>query len=308
MSKIQVNYGIPNQLVDITDKVIGMADSNGIVNIPASDITRAKLFGDPLVGILKTLYITDLSTGGTVTEYNNTKQITINILTGEVTEVDMRTEADKAKAKLAELHNRLQIRHGSFTDEYPEQLMATRFLTGREKVLEIGGNIGRNSLVIASILQAAGNTDMVTLECDPNIAAQLTENRDLNGLKFHIEASALSKTKLIQRGWDTMESKKLLPGYKWVPTITLANLYAKYKILFDTLVLDCEGAFYYILRDMPELLKPVNLIIMENDYHDIKHKKAVDAALAKYGFKSIYQEAGGWGPCQSKFFEVFRKN
>lgn len=307
MSKLQVNYGIPGQLVDITDKVLGMADSNGLVNIPESDNTRAKIFGDPIYGTLKTLYITDLS-AGTVTEYNNTKQITINILTGEVTEVDMRTEEDKAKAKLAELHSRLQIRHGLFTEEYPEQLMATRFLTGREKVLEIGGNIGRNSLVIASILQAAGNTDMVTLECDPDIAAQLTENRDLNGLKFHIEASALSKNKLIQKKWDTMESDKLLPGYKWVPTITLAELYAKYNIKFDTLVLDCEGAFYYILRDMPELLKPVNLIIMENDYHDIKHKKAVDAVLAKYGFKSIYQEAGGWGPCQSKFFEVFRKN
>lgn len=307
MSKIQVNYGIPDQLFDITDKVTGLADRNGIANIPATDNSRADLFGDPLVGILKSIYITNLDTN-TVTEYDITKQLMINILTGEVTEVDMRTEADNANAKLAELHSRLQIRHGSFTEEYPEQLMAARFLTGSEKVLEIGGNIGRNSLVIASILQSVGNTDMVTLECDPDIAAQLTENRDLNGLKFHIEASALSKTKLIQRGWDTMESKKLLPGYKWVPTITLAKLYAKYNIRFDTLVLDCEGAFYYILRDMPEILDPVKLIIMENDYHDIDHKNAIDRVLGKAGFTSIYQEAGGWGPCQSRFFEVFRKN
>jgi len=307
MSKLQVNYGIPGQLFDITEKVIGLADCNGIVNVPASDVTRAEIFGDPLYGVLKSLYITNLASS-TVSEYNNTQQLVINTLTGEVTEVDIRTEADRANTKLVKLHSRLQIRYGSFTEEYPEQLMAARFLTGTEKVLEIGGNIGRNSLVIASILQAVGNTDMVTLECDPEIAIQLTENRDLNGLKFHIEASALSKNKLIQRGWDTMERNKLLPGYKWVPTITLDKLYAKYGIQFDTLVLDCEGAFYYILRDMPEILNPVNLIIMENDYHDIKHKKAVDACLIKAGFTSIYQEAGGWGPCQSKFFEVFSKS
>ena len=307
MSKLQVNYGIPSQLVDITDKVTRLADQNGIVNIPASDNSRADIFGDPLYGILKSLYITNVDTN-TIIEYDNTKQIIINILTGEVIEIDTRPESDKAIDRLAGLHTKLQIRYGSFTEEYPEQLMAARFLTGTEKVLEIGGNIGRNSLVIASILQAVGNTDMVTLECDPDIAAQLTENRDLNGLKFHIEASALSKNKLIQRGWDTMESKKLLPGYKWVPTITLAKLYAKYNIRFDTLVLDCEGAFYYILRDMPEILDPVNLIIMENDYHNIDHKNAVDRVLGEAGFTSIYQEAGGWGPCQSKFFEVFRKN
>jgi FkbM family methyltransferase len=307
MSKLQVNYGIPSQLVNITEKVTGLADRNGVVNVPASDVTRAKLFGDPLYGILKSLYITNLDTN-TVTEYNNTKQLMVNILTGEVIEDDSQVETDKVRSKLAELHSRLQIRHGSFTDEYPEQLMAARFLTGREKVLEIGGNIGRNSLVIASILQASGNTDMVTLECDPEIASQLTENRDLNGLKFHIEASALSKNKLIQRGWDTMESDTLRDGYKWVPTITLDKLYDKYGIQFDTLVLDCEGAFYYILRDMPEILDAVKLIIMENDYHNIDHKNAVDRVLGEAGFTSIYQEAGGWGPCQSKFFEVFRKN
>ena len=48
MSKLQVNYGIPSQLVNITEKVTGLADRNGVVNVPASDVTRAKLFGDPL--------------------------------------------------------------------------------------------------------------------------------------------------------------------------------------------------------------------------------------------------------------------
>ena len=68
-----------------------------------------------------------------------------------------------------------------------------------DKVLEIGGNIGRNSLIIASILKH--DTNFVTLECDKNIATQLKENRDLNHFKFHIENSALSKRNLIQKGF-----------------------------------------------------------------------------------------------------------
>jgi FkbM family methyltransferase len=74
------------------------------------------------------------------------------------------------------------------------------YLTGNEKILEIGGNIGRNSLVIASILNT---NNFVSLECDVTISQQLTENRDLNKFSFHIESAALSNRKLIQKGWDT---------------------------------------------------------------------------------------------------------
>jgi len=63
----------------------------------------------------------------------------------------------------------------------------------------------------------------------------------------------------------------LLNGYKWVKTITYDDLKLKYKINFDTLVLDCEGAFYYILMDMPEILENIKLIIMENNYHNFSH-------------------------------------
>jgi FkbM family methyltransferase len=201
----------------------------------------------------------------------------------------------------------LRIKHGSFNEEFPEQMMATKYLTGKERVLEIGGNIGRNSLVIGYILAQNNNNDFVSLESDSGIAAQLIENRDLNRLTFKVENSALSIRKLIQKGWDTIPSDVLLSGYKSVNTVSYRELIDKYNINFDTLVLDCEGAFYYILMDMPEVLENVNLIIMENDYHDINHKNTVDAILQKNKFAVDYREAGGWGPCQSKFFEVWKK-
>ena len=90
-------------------------------------------------------------------------------------------------------------------------------------------------------------------------------------------------------------------------TVTIEQLKEKYKIPFDTLILDCEGAFYYILMDMPEILNGINTIIMENDYHDIRHKSFVDSTLTENNFYNCYREAGGWGCCYSNFFEVWKR-
>jgi hypothetical protein len=82
----------------------------------------------------------------------------------------------------------------------------------------------------------------------------------------------------------------------------------KYNINFDTLIIDCEGAFYYILNDFPEILNNIKLIIMENDYDDISKKEFIDSALKGHNFKLEYFETGGKGPCFSHFFEVWKKS
>jgi FkbM family methyltransferase len=206
--------------------------------------------------------------------------------------------------KLNLLHSKLNLKYGYFHDELPEQKMAIRYLKGNEKVLEIGGNIGRNSLIIASIVD---NNNFVSIESDKEIAKQLIENRDSNNFTFAVENSALSKRKLIQKGWDTKPSEIIEEGYKEVNIINYNELLQKYNINFDTLILDCEGAFYYILMDMPEILNNIKLIIMENDYNDITHKNYIDEQLIKNGFYNEYREAGGWGVCYNNFFEVWKK-
>jgi FkbM family methyltransferase len=209
--------------------------------------------------------------------------------------------------KLTLIQSSLKIDYGIFLDEYPEQMMVVRYFTGNEKVLEIGGNIGRNSLVIASILNKNNNNNFVSLECDEEISKQLIHNKNINNLDFFVEPSALSKRNLIQKSWQTLVSDELLDGYKKVNTINIENLKEKYNIDFDTLVLDCEGAFYYILLDMPEILNNINLIIMENDYLVESHKKYVDKQLINSGFKIDYIEGGGWGYFANNFFEVWKK-
>lgn len=88
----------------------------------------------------------------------------------------------------------------------------------------------------------------------------------------------------------------------------------KYAIEFDTLVLDCEGAFYYILEDMPELLNNIKLIIMENDYWvDYSHKTYVDNVLKNNNFNRVFVKSGKEvgvpedNPICECFFEVWKR-
>jgi FkbM family methyltransferase len=290
---MKIYYGITNNLIDVTNICINKLMQNNIITIPQGDNNRSNYFTDPCFGIHKKIIIDNK-------EYDEFDEIKINIINNTITTENI----NYINNKINNLHSKLKIKYGSFNEELPEQKMVVRYLTGNEKVLEIGGNIGRNSLIIASIIN---NNNFVTLESDPNIAKQLIENRDLNNFNFHIECSALSNRKLIQKGWDTIPSDILQNGYKWVNTITLDNLKNKYNIDFDTLVLDCEGAFYYILMDMPDILNNINLIIMENDYHDISKKNYIDDILRKNNFQVVYVENGGWGPCYNNFFEVWKK-
>ena len=97
-------------------------------------------------------------------------------------------------------------------------------------------------------------------------------------------------------------------NYRWMPERTIREASSIINnIKFDTLVLDCEGAFYYILMDTPEILTNINLIIMENDYLDKSHKTYIDDILKNHQFNTIFTEGGGWGPCANNFYEVWAK-
>ena len=304
---MKIRYGIISNNIDVTEICVSKLLNNNIITIPDDDYNRAQLFTDPVYGTVKNIFIL---INEDLTIYDDNLIIKINVINKDITTIS-RVDINN---KLKNIHSKLQINYGSLNDELPEQKMVIRYLTGNEKVLEIGSNIGRNSLIIASILGENQN-NLVTLESDTYIASQLLENRDLNNLNFKIENSALSKRKLIQKGWDTMVSDKLsdelLDGYQNVNTITLDELHLKYNINFDTLVLDCEGAFYYILMDMPEILNNINLIIMENDYHNISEKLYIDEILKKNNFYVDYVEGihnMGWNVCHSNFFEVWKKS
>ena len=72
--------------------------------------------------------------------------------------------------------------------------------------------------------------------------------------------------------------------------------------------MDCEGAFYYILQEMPDILQNIKLVIMENDYNTIEQKRFVDEKMRQNGLERVHWEAGGWGPCYPFFYEVWKRS
>ncbi len=217
----------------------------------------------------------------------------------------------ETEQKLFELHKKLKLDFGSFMGELPEQLLSMKYIKPESKVLEIGGNIGRNSLIISSLLNNSEN--LVTVECCKEIAQQLKHNRDQNNFKFHVVEAAISTVELIQKGWNTklLLDDEVPEGWTLVDLITHREIRNKYGINFDTLVVDCEGALYYILLQEPEILDGINLIIIENDFMNVKHKEAVDRFFYERGFKCVDTVKGGqvasWSPCCDYFYQVFSK-
>jgi len=259
---MKILYGTSDNNIDVTDICYKNLIKENIIKIPRDDNTRADIFTDPCFRILKVIFV--INEDSTILEFDYTNDIYIDTNTNEIYVKDIPEHIERVYSnyneKLRDIHSKLKIGYGTFEEEYPEQIMSLRYLSGDEKVLEIGSNIGRNSLIINYILSQKNNNNFVTLESDYDIAQILKYNRNLNNFHFHIENAALSKRKLIQNGWNTFCSDVLLDGYKNVNTITLEELNKKYNIDFDTLVLDCEGAFYYILMDMPEIINNINLM------------------------------------------------
>lgn len=310
MSQFSIEYGIENNYSDVTNLALNYHVHDTLLSLPAGDCNRAAIFGDPIMGILKHIRITK---NGKSFIYPDDQFIHLDVSNVDISKYqtigNSRSWYDhsinNATAKLELIHKNVKFIGGNIRDEYPEQLMAVMFVSKDAKVLELGSNIGRNTLTIATILTNQNN--LVTLECDPNTCKVLRRNMEINGYDFHIEDSALSYRKLIQRGWDTIPSDEVLAGYVPVKCITFQQLEAKYRIRFDTIVADCEGALYYMLSDYPNMLDNIKTLIMENDYHDIHHKNILDDIIKNKGFTQIYVRGGGWGPCFGNFYEVWQK-
>ena len=308
---MKILYGKDDKIIDVTDICYNKCKYNDIICIPDNDDNRVYIFNnDPCWGVVKSVFIEN---NGVLKEYDSKTTIHINIKNNIITTTDRTAIIDK----LYTTQKKLKLKYGTFYEELPEQKMALTYLTGSEKVLEIGGNIGRNSLIVSHILGENSN-NYVVLEADEDIAHKLCENRDNNNMNFHIESSAISKRNLITRedimynqyvisNSNTIESINIPQGYKRVNNIYLDELNKKYNIQFDTLIIDCEGAFFYILQDFPDILNNIKLIIMENDYDDINKKTYIDSHLKEQNFRLVYFESGGKGPCFANFFEVWRK-
>lgn len=284
-------YGRCQTYLDITDTVLRFCCDGRHVHIPTGDRLRATMFSDPAYGHLKEIVvISDRDGTLTCTTFPHDTPVDLPVPAGLVPPARSRPvlAVGPVDEIIARIHDQLQFIGGRLTDEWPEQTMVVRFLDPNAKVLEIGANIGRNTLTIASLLTDSAN--LVTMECDPAAVEILRCNRRANGFAFRIEPSALSCRPLIQRGWETVPADEVRPGWKPVSTITFKDLVAKYGTAFDTLVADCEGALFYILQDDPSILDGIRTVILEADYLNVEHKLSVESVFARQGLSQIHSE------------------
>jgi len=215
---------------------------------------------------------------------------------------------------LIELQESLILKYGTFKEELVEQTMAYNFIDQNAVVLELGSNIGRNSLIISKILNNSSN--LVTLEMDKVFADKCQENKIANGLNFHIINAALSyiplycQNKKHGEGGGYCVDTKYNNDYVQCSTITFEEIERQYNLKFDTLVVDCEGGFYYILKSNPNILANIKLLIIENDFPVIEHKNYLNELLLQNGFRRIYLEklnSESNFPCKDFFWETWRK-
>lgn len=307
---VRVLYGAGVEYIDVTDIAMNKCWNNGNLSIPGADTIRASIFGDPLFGTRKDIKIV---IGDKTTTYNDGENIDIYVEGDRSPGRDLSMRVKTAgvyfastETKLDYIHRNIIFIGGNIRDEYQEQYLTCKFLPSDAKVLEIGANIGRNTMTIASII--ADETKFVTLECDPVSASALAKNRSSNGFNFHIEDAALSDRRLFQKGWNTFTEDIKPDDAVEIKTIKWHQLIEKYNIDFDTIIADCEGALYIILNDHPEILDNIKLFIVENDYTDYNHKLSVDSILTDKGLRLKNRMHGGWGPCQHCFYEVWSRD
>ena len=201
----------------------------------------------------------------------------------------------------------LHLEGGPWEDEIIEQMMSALFIDNNDRVLELGGYIGRNSLVIASML--ANSENLVVFESDPVSAEILERNKKANGFKFTIHPKALSNKPLIQTVWDSRplkENEEIPEGWFPVNTMSFSSLMEITPIPFNVLVCDCEGCLYHILKDEPTFLDMFKKVLLENDFwNEPEQEQFIHKRLKELGFEIQFEhdlESLSWLPEGRKHF------
>lgn len=293
-----IKYGTKDSNFDVSEYARNKLTRNNITKIPSNDVKRIRLFGDPSGNAVKYIFLT---MGDTDFQYNALMTIYIDTASKTVSTVSD-TDIDN---ELLAIHNNLSIDNGILSQNIEMQKMAVRYLTGNEKILELGAGVGILSLTMGYILAKANNADYLAAECNNSLFSQLVKNRDANNMNFKTCECTLSKRKMIQQTWLDNNSSVIS---KDVEIMNWDQLVEKYNIAFDTLVFDNEGGFLYILSDMREMLVNINLIILNNDFGRFNDRIRCENMLLANNFYLDYNDGGGIGPSADNFYQVWKKS
>lgn len=190
-----------------------------------------------------------------------------------------------ASTDLAQLHGQLKLMYGNFREELPEQQMIFKHIQSNSKILELGANIGRSSVIANALL--SDKTKHLCVESIPDTCQKLKKNRDLNNLKFQVFEGAISNSSLYQDPNEWRSSKKDKKGYVQINTKPYSYIVSKYNIDFDTLIADCEGCVTTLLEENEYILNNIKLIIIEHDFNNKKQLDYFSKLMSKYNFTMV---------------------
>ena len=181
--------------------------------------------------------------------------------------------------------------------EKTEQDLADKFISYNDIVLEIGGRYGTVSTIINKKLKLKKNHFLV--EPDQSVLKAIEINKKNHGCEFKIETGVISDKKqtLVQDGYGTRLINDNDPNEDNVQVnyMTYRELKNKYKLTFNTLVVDCEGCFLNVLESIGDDISEIEKIILEKDQPDLCDYKKIEDIL-KFnnfckvidGFHSVY--------------------
>ena len=211
----------------------------------------------------------------------------------------------ETSTNLHHLHQQLNIYDHNICDELPEQLMNLQYISPGDRVLELGANIGRSTLVLAHQVGPYGS--VTASEVNPEIRKELERILSLNKVTQRTKViPAIGKTNFIYRDWtsklwDENTEKTIPKGWTFAKSINYP------KSNFNVLVADCEGCILPLLEQYPDMLNGIEKIIIENDADDNTTKK-IQNSIKKEGFTSklcIPIEHGYWNKHSKNSKECF---
>lgn len=114
---MEIRYGTKDTSINVYDLVV-----KNNMYIPCDDHNRAKIFGDPVINVVKSIFINGI-------EYDDTQDIHIenDVVIAKI------TPQKETEHLIKSIHAKLNFEHGSLNDEFPEQVMSVKYLKGTEK-------------------------------------------------------------------------------------------------------------------------------------------------------------------------------
>ena len=222
---------------------------------------------------------------------------------------------DKHLENLKNIHNKMtSFNGGSMQEEFMEQVMSCIAITDcyktGDRILEIGCNVGRNTLVLSYLV---GSENIVAIDASHEYVITCKQNLQNNNFSnYTVLPVAISNTPLKRGYWTTHEydrSQPLEQDYHNVNTITWTD-FKKHYGTFQILVADCEGALYKIIQENSDFLDTIHTIVVENDYETIEKKEAMDIFYITKGFVRIFNSPfeNSNVPNTCEFYSIWTKN